>query len=135
MGELFVGTTAGGVVTETVTEAAEEHPLEVPVTVYPVVALPSTTIEVVVSPVFQTYDAAPPAVSVALLPVHTVVEGLLVIVTVGIGLTVTEVVPTEPEHPAPVTANTEYVPVPAVVMPAIVGFCNEEVNPFGPFHE
>jgi hypothetical protein len=52
----------------------------------------------------------------------------------GIGFTVTTTVPAEPEHPATV-AVTEYVPLAAVVAPAIEGFCTDEVNPLGPLQE
>jgi hypothetical protein len=52
----------------------------------------------------------------------------------GGGFTTTEVVPAGPVQPATV-AVTEYVPELAVVAPPMVGFCNEEVKPFGPFHE
>ena len=40
----------------------------------------------------------------------------------GVGLTVIESVPTGPEQPPAVVAKTEYVPPPANVMAAIVGF-------------
>jgi hypothetical protein len=36
-----------------------------------------------------------------------------------------------PAHPATV-ANTEYVPVAAVVVMAMLGFCNEDEKLFGP---
>jgi len=52
----------------------------------------------------------------------------------GVGLTVTLTVPALPVHPATV-AVTEYVPDAAVVAPAMLGFCVEDVNPFGPVHE
>ena len=51
----------------------------------------------------------------------------------GIGLTVTVVVPAAEVQPLTVTV-TEYVPVAAVVALAIVGFCRAEVKPFGPVH-
>jgi hypothetical protein len=53
---------------------------------------------------------------------------------VGIGLTVTVVVPALLEHP-PTLAVTEYVPVARVVAAAIEGFCEVEVKLFGPVHE
>src|SRR6266567_3934136 len=49
----------------------------------------------------------------------------------GIGLTVTPVVPAAEVQPLTVTV-TEYVPASAVVAFARVGFCCEEVKPFGP---
>ena len=53
---------------------------------------------------------------------------------VGIGLTVTVVVPATEVQPLTV-AVTEYVPDIAVVALAMVGFCRVEVKPFGPVHE
>lgn len=50
---------------------------------------------------------------------------------IGVGLTTTATVPAAPGHPATVT-ETEYVPPAAVVAFARVGFCNVDVNPFGP---
>ena len=52
----------------------------------------------------------------------------------GIGLTVTVVVPAAEVQPLTVTV-TEYVPLAAVVALVIVGFCCAEVKPFGPVHE
>jgi hypothetical protein len=52
----------------------------------------------------------------------------------GIGLTVTVVVPAVEVQPLTV-AVTEYVPDIAVVAFAIVGFCRLEVKLFGPVHE
>ena len=49
----------------------------------------------------------------------------------GIALTVTLTVPAELAQPLTV-AITLYNPVAAVVALAIVGFCNVDVNPFGP---
>lgn len=49
-------------------------------------------------------------------------------------MTTTVVVPNVLVHPATV-AVTEYVPAPANVIPAIEGFCELDVNPFGPVHE
>lgn len=72
-------------------------------------------------------------VSVSVLPaqIGLLLEGVGV---AGIGLTVTTVVPAALVHPPTVTV-TEYVPVAAVVAPAIDGFCTEEVKPFGPVQE
>lgn len=50
------------------------------------------------------------------------------------GLTVTAVVPAALVHPPTVTV-TEYVPVAAVVAPAMDGSSSEEVKLFGPVHE
>jgi hypothetical protein len=52
----------------------------------------------------------------------------------GIGLTVTVVVPAFEVQPLAV-AVTEYVPDMAVVELEIVGFCSVEVKPFGPVQE
>jgi hypothetical protein len=52
----------------------------------------------------------------------------------GIGFTVTAVVPNVLVQPA-TDAVTEYVPVAAVVAPAIDGFCVDELKLFGPVHE
>ena len=52
----------------------------------------------------------------------------------GIGLTVTVVVPAVEVQPL-AEAVTEYVPAIAVVALAIVGFCRFEVKPFGPVQE
>ena len=52
----------------------------------------------------------------------------------GIGLTVTATVPAVPVQPATV-AVTEYVPLAATVAPTMLGFCEEDVKPFGPVHE
>lgn len=49
----------------------------------------------------------------------------------GVGNTVTVVVPAAPVQPFTVTV-TEYVPAPAAVIPAILGFWTDDVNPFGP---
>ena len=48
--------------------------------------------------------------------------------------TTTLVVPAAEVHPLTVIV-TEYVPASASVAPERVGFCSEEVNPFGPVHE
>ena len=52
----------------------------------------------------------------------------------GLALTVTLVVPAE-ELQLLIMAVTEYVPDIAAVELAMVGFCEVEVNPFGPVHE
>ena len=52
----------------------------------------------------------------------------------GIGLTTTFVEPAADVQPLTVTV-TEYVPASAVVAFARVGFCADEVKPFGPVHE
>src|SRR5437762_5158277 len=52
----------------------------------------------------------------------------------GVGLTTTEVVPAAEVQPLTVTV-TEYVPASAVAAFDLVGFCSDEVKPFGPVHE
>ena len=54
--------------------------------------------------------------------------------TVGKGLTTTEVVPTKLVHPPTVTV-TEYVPAANVDAATIVGFCNYDEKLFGPVQE
>jgi hypothetical protein len=72
--------------------------------------------------------------SVTLPPLQNVVGPLGVIVGVaGVALTTTFVVPAADGQPFTVMV-TEYVPPSAVVAFARVGFCSEEVNPFGPVH-
>jgi hypothetical protein len=66
-------------------------------------------------------------------PAHT---GVLLVGAgvAGMAFTTALTVPATLVQPFTVTV-TEYVPDAAVVAEAIVGFCNEEVNPFGPVHE
>jgi len=52
----------------------------------------------------------------------------------GVALTTTFVVPAAEVQPLTVIV-TEYVPASAVVAFARVGFCNDDVKPFGPVHE
>jgi hypothetical protein len=52
----------------------------------------------------------------------------------GIVLTTTFVEPAADVQPLTVTV-TEYVPASAVVAFVLVGFCDDDVNPFGPVHE
>src|SRR5204863_1208816 len=52
----------------------------------------------------------------------------------GVGLTTTLVVPAAEVQPLTVTV-TEYVPPSASAAFARVGFCSDEVKPFGPVHE
>ena len=58
---------------------------------------------------------------------------MLAVGVAGIGFTMTLVVPAAEVQPLTVIV-TEYVPASAVVAFARVGFCSEEVNPFGPLH-
>src|SRR6185369_13388876 len=52
----------------------------------------------------------------------------------GVGLTTTVVVPAAEGQPLTVMV-TEYVPASAVVAFVRVGFCSDDVKPFGPVHE
>src|SRR5436853_1243384 len=59
---------------------------------------------------------------------------LLAVGVAGVGFTITFVVPAAEAQPLTVMV-TEYVPASAVVAPDRVGFCCDEVKPFGPVHE
>jgi hypothetical protein len=59
---------------------------------------------------------------------------LLAVGVAGIGLTTTLVVPATEVQPLTVIV-TEYVPASASVAPERVGFCTDDVKPFGPVHE
>jgi hypothetical protein len=59
---------------------------------------------------------------------------LLAVGVAGIGLTTTLVVPAAEVQPLTVMV-TEYVPASAVVAFERVGFCSDDVKPFGPLHE
>jgi ABC-type uncharacterized transport system ATPase subunit len=50
----------------------------------------------------------------------------------GIGCTTTVTVPTGLTQPAALVAVTEYVPLAATVAFTMDGFCEVDVNPFGP---
>jgi hypothetical protein len=52
----------------------------------------------------------------------------------SVAFTTTFVVPAPEVHPPTVTV-TEYVPASAVVALERVGFCAEDLKPFGPVHE
>jgi hypothetical protein len=58
----------------TIATALPEQPAEVPVTVYEVVLVGETEIELAVSPVFHEYESAPEAVNVAVPPEQIVGE-------------------------------------------------------------
>ena len=60
-----------------------------------------------------------------------IVELFVAIGAIGIGFTVTDVVPIGPLHP-PTVMYTEYIPVANVVAPTMLGFCKADVNAFGP---
>ena len=77
--------------------------------------------------------ATAPVVRLSVPPVQT---GLLAEAdgAAGIGLTTTATVPAALVQPFTVIV-TEYVPASAEVAPGMDGFCNAEVNPFGPVQE
>ena len=65
------------------------------------------------------------------MPTHT---GLLLdAVAVGNALTTTTV-EADPVHPLELVTVSVYVPAAAAVTPGMDGFCNEELNEFGPVH-
>jgi hypothetical protein len=72
VGELTVTSSDEPTVTVATAEPVQEP--DVPVTVYEVVLVGETEIESVVSPPLQTYESAPLAVNVALVPVQIVGE-------------------------------------------------------------
>ena len=59
---------------------------------------------------------------------------LLAVGVAGVALTTTFVVPAVDVQPLTVIV-TEYVPASAVVALERVGFCSDDVKPFGPVHE
>jgi hypothetical protein len=83
----------------------------------------------------QLYVAPAIVLAVRLIgvPVHTGVL-LPAVGVAGAELTVAVTVPAALVQPFTVTVS-EYVPVAATVTPDIDGFCEEEVNPFGPVQE
>src|SRR5256885_484437 len=70
---------------------------------------------------------------VTLPPAQNVVEPF-VKMDEEIAVTLTDVVPAAEEVQPLAVAVTEYVPVAAVVALGMVGFCSDEVKPFGPVH-
>ncbi len=98
--------TVGVGLTVTVTVAVLVQPSAlVPVTVYVVVLVGDTVLELPVPKLFdQLYVLAPLAVKTELAPEH-IVDGLAVAVTVGVGftVTVTDFVPVQPAALVPVT--------------------------------
>ena len=75
-----------------------------------------------------------PALKLKLLPSHTG-ELLEADGAPGVSLITTVVVPAALGGHPPTMAETEYVPLRAVVTPAMVGFCKVEVKEAGPVHE
>ena len=67
-------------------------------------------------------------------PSHNVVGVAVAVTPVGNGLMETLTVETKELHPLAVAVKL-YTPDVAAVALVIVGFCKDEVNPFGPVHE
>lgn len=137
-----VGASGIGFTVTDVVPAAPVHPFTVIVTEYvpeaPIVAfdmLGFCTDDVKLPGPVQLY-VAPATVLAERFNVDPAQIGELLdaVGAAGVGLTVTLTVPAGPVHPLTV-AVTEYVPDAASVTLAMVGFCNEDVKPFGPLHE
>lgn len=118
------------------TDVPKQPFASVPVTVYEVVAFGAAlTVAPVdgVVPAVHKYVAAPVAVSVAVACPSQIATELTA--TTGFGFIITESVPVPTQ---PLASETEmlYVPLAPGVAEAIVGFCSEEENEFGPvqFH-
>jgi hypothetical protein len=133
-------TIAGTLTTSVVVALLLVHPFTVTVTVYvpasaavaPVIVLFCVEELKLFGPV---HEYVAPATNVELIftfdpwqtgPVLEAIGGF------GVGLMVTTTVPGTLAQP--LNAVTVYVPAAAAVAPGIVGFCNVEVNPFGPLH-
>jgi len=138
---LTVGAAGVGVMLTVVVAAALGQPLTVAVTEYvPSAATVTPGIEgfcdadeKLLGPVHEY--VAPATVLAVKLSVEPSQIGLLLLAVgaVGIGLTVTAVVPAALVQPLTVTV-TEYVPLAAVVAPEIEGFWVDEEKVFGPVH-
>src|SRR5436309_3528006 len=136
------GVAGAGSTTTSVVPAAEVQPLTVTVTEYvpasAVVALERVgfcSAEVKpFGPVHEYVALATVGVEREIVPPVQYGPVFEAVGVAGIGLTTTEVVPAAEVQPLTVTV-TEYVPASAVVAFVRVGFCNDEVKPFGPVHE
>jgi hypothetical protein len=136
-----VGVAGVAFTTTFVVPAADGHPLTVTVTEY----VPACAVVVLDRVGFCSADVKPfGPVQAYVAPLTVAVESAIVapsqygppleaVGVAGIGLTTTLVVPAAEGQPLAVTM-TEYVPASAVVAFARVGFCSEDVNPFGPVH-
>jgi hypothetical protein len=139
IGEFEPAVVVGAAFTVTFTVEVEEQPFAVTVTVYvPLAAVVAEAIvgfcNAEVNPFgpLQAYVAPAAVVAVKFKLVPAQMGEFEPAVVVGIALTVTFTVEVE-EQPFAVTV-TVYVPLAAVVAEAMVGFCNADVNPFGPLH-
>lgn len=137
---LAVGVAGMAVLTTTfVVPAAEVQPLTVMVTEY----VPASAVAAFARVGFCNGDAKPfGPVQAYVAPLTVGVESAMVepaqngppfdaAGAAGIGLTTTAVVPPAEGQPFTVTV-TKYVPASAAVALACVGFCSDEVKPFGP---
>ena len=139
---LALGVAGVALTTTFVVPAADVQPLTVMVTEY----VPASAVVALARVGFCCAEVKPPG------PVHAYVAPLTVGVfswivapsqygpplvavgVAGVALTTTFVVPAAEVQPLTVMV-TEYVPASAVVALERVGFCREDVNPFGPVHE
>jgi hypothetical protein len=139
-GELLPGEGIPGIAftVTLITPAGLVQPATVVVTEYPPVATDEAPVIVGfcnadVNPLGPVHEKVPPpgsAVKPRFCPAHI---GALLLGTGadGVELTTTEIVPIGLEHPAAVINNV-YVPVASVETPVMVGFCTDDVKPFGP---
>jgi hypothetical protein len=139
---LAVGVAGVALTTTLVVPAAEVQPFTVMVTEY----VPASAVVAFERVGFCSADAKPFGPVHAYVAPETVgVESWIVapsqygppfeaVGVAGVALTTTFVVPAAEVQPLTVMV-TEYVPASAVVAAARVGFCADEVKPFGPVHE
>src|SRR5947207_2898636 len=138
----MVGVAGIGLTVTLVVPAAEAQPLTVTVTEY----VPASAVVAFERVGFCCAEVKPfGPVHAYVAPLTNAVESeivapsqygppLLAVGVEGMALTTTFVVPAADGQPLIVTV-TEYVPASAVVALARVGFCCDDVKPFGPVHE
>ena len=139
---LAVGVDGTALTTTLVVPAAEVQPLTATVTEY----VPASAVVAFDLVGFCSEDVKPfGPVHAYVAPLTVGVESeivapaqygppLLAVGVAGVAFTTTDVVPAAEVQPLTVTV-TEYVPAAAKVAFEIVGFCSDEVKPFGPVHE
>jgi hypothetical protein len=137
-----VGVAGMGLTTTFVVPAAEVQPLTVTVTEY----VPESAVVALVRVGFCSAEVKPfGPVHEYVAPATSAVDSEIVepaqygppfdaVGVAGMALTTTFVVPAAEAQPLTVTV-TEYVPASARAALVRVGFCSEEVKPFGPVHE
>src|SRR5207247_880686 len=135
------GVAGAGSTTTSVVPAAEVQPLTVTVTEY----VPASAVVALARVGFCSAEVKPFGPVHAYVALATVgVKSWIVapsqygppfvaVGVAGLALTTTFVVPAAEVQPPTVTV-TEYVPASAVVAFVRVGFCSEEMKPFGPVH-